>query len=79
MGLMGGVELVQDRTTKAPLPKGSMAEIKKRLLKHAIIVSTSGPLGNVLRIQPPLIIAKEEIEFMASSFREAIFETLGSK
>lgn len=78
-GLMGGVELVEDRVTKAPLPKGLMAEIKKRLLEHAIIVSTSGPLGNVLRIQPPLVITQEEIEFIVTSFKEVILETLGSK
>lgn len=78
-GLMGGIELVEDRTTKAPLPRKTMGEIKGSLLNRGLLVSTSGPLGNVVRIQPPLIITKEEIEFVATALKEAILEILGTK
>ena len=76
-GLMGGIELVEDHMTKAPVLKETMGELKRNLLTRGIIASTSGPLGNVFRLQPPLIITKEEIEFIANALKEATLEVLG--
>jgi alanine-glyoxylate transaminase/(R)-3-amino-2-methylpropionate-pyruvate transaminase len=61
-GLMMGVELVTDRTTKAPADAaaGIVAEYAR---ENGLIVGKGGVLGNVLRINPPLCIEKADIDF----------------
>jgi 4-aminobutyrate aminotransferase-like enzyme len=71
-GLMGGLELVKDRETKEPLGKQEMARIKEVLLSKGIMVTYSGPRGNVFRIQPVLSITEEQIDSVISVFDEAI-------
>jgi 4-aminobutyrate aminotransferase len=60
MGLMQAVELVEDRKTKQPSAKKAVRfmEASKR---QGILVGKGGLYGNVLRIAPPMLIAKGEI------------------
>ena len=48
-----GAELVEDRETKAPA-----ADVLERVVQHCraegVLLSTDGPLHNVLKIKPPL-------------------------
>ncbi len=61
MGLMQGVELVQDRKSKAPATQETV-----RLLQAArdnrILIGRGGLYGNVLRISPPLNIRKSDVD-----------------
>ncbi len=75
-GLMGGVELVLDKTTKQPVPKADVNRIKWGLWKRGIITSASGPKGSVFRIQPPLVITAEQVDRVVTAFDEAIAEVL---
>jgi 4-aminobutyrate aminotransferase len=77
LGLMGGLELVYDTKTKEPVDGKTMEKIKIKLAEKGVIVSTSGPLGNEFRIQPPLIINKEEVDMVVKAFKEAIEEVMG--
>ncbi|MEM9493451.1 MAG: aspartate aminotransferase family protein, partial [Myxococcota bacterium] len=52
-GLLGGVELVADRDSKKILPKAQMAEVAATLKRDGMLITVSGPHGNVLRLQPP--------------------------
>jgi len=63
-GLMIGVELVTDRSTKAPAEKeaGQVVEIAKN---NGVIIGKGGVLGNMLRINPPLCIQKEDVRMVA--------------
>src|SRR5215211_1117914 len=55
LGLMIGVELVRDRTTKEPASKEAAAT--RRLAREAgVLIGVGGQGGNVVRIQPPLVI-----------------------
>ena len=55
LGLMIGVELVSDRTTKEPAAKEAAAV--RRLAREAgVLIGVGGQGGNVVRIQPPLVI-----------------------
>jgi 4-aminobutyrate aminotransferase / (S)-3-amino-2-methylpropionate transaminase / 5-aminovalerate transaminase len=55
LGLMIGVELVRDRTTKEPAAKEAAAT--RRLAREAgVLIGVGGQGGNVVRIQPPLVI-----------------------
>ena len=58
LGLSNAVELVEDRSSKVPAST-SAAKVCYRAWEKGVIVITLA--GNVLRIQPPLIITEEEI------------------
>jgi 4-aminobutyrate aminotransferase-like enzyme len=76
-GLMGGVELVQDRETKEPLSREAAGRIKEALLRRFVITSASGPHGNVFRVQPPLVVTADQVDRVVSAFDEAIEEVIG--
>jgi 4-aminobutyrate aminotransferase-like enzyme len=59
-GLMMGIELVKDGN-KTPAPE--VAEgIRSKCLEHGVLIGVGGIYGNVLRIQPPLTITKEQFD-----------------
>lgn len=76
-GLMGGLELVKDRQTKEPLGKKEMARIKEETLKRGVMVTYSGPKGNVFRIQPALVISAAQIDQVVAAFDQAILAVAG--
>jgi len=61
MGLMQGIELVEDRKTKEPSPKKTLA-LLEAAKKQGLLIGKGGLYGNVLRIAPSLLISKSEIE-----------------
>lgn len=61
LGLMIGIELVKDRTTKVPAVKKAM-EAVSLLLKEGVIIGLGGIHTNVLRLQPPLCITEHQAE-----------------
>ncbi len=62
MGLMIGVELVEDRATKAPATART-AEVLERAKEHGLLIGKGGLRGNVLRIKPPFCITREDADF----------------
>jgi len=59
-GLMVGIELVEDRNTRVPSSLGG--SIQEECRKAGILIGVGGIYGNILRIQPPLVIKKEELD-----------------
>ena len=59
-GLMQAIELVGDRTSKAPAT-AETAEIFERTREQGLIVSKSGALRNVLRLVPPLCLSLADL------------------
>jgi 4-aminobutyrate aminotransferase len=57
-GLMIGVELVKD-ADKTPA-SAEAQEVKKRCREAGILIGVGGSLGNVVRLQPPLILTEDE-------------------
>jgi 4-aminobutyrate aminotransferase / (S)-3-amino-2-methylpropionate transaminase / 5-aminovalerate transaminase len=55
LGLMIGVELVKDRTTKEPAAKEAAA-VRGLARDAGVLIGVGGQGGNVVRIQPPLVI-----------------------
>jgi 4-aminobutyrate aminotransferase-like enzyme len=73
-GLLGGVELVRDRASKEVLPKPIIEDLKSRLHDRGMLLTVSGPHGNVLRLQPPLIITAGEIDSFVTALGQVLSE-----
>jgi len=61
MGLFVGVELVCDRQTLAPASEQA-ARIINRCAQSGILISTDGPLHNVLKMKPPLVFTEQNAD-----------------
>jgi 4-aminobutyrate aminotransferase/4-aminobutyrate aminotransferase/(S)-3-amino-2-methylpropionate transaminase len=61
-GLLGGVELVSDRESKAILPPEQVNAVKDQLHERGMLLTISGPHKNVLRLQPPLSITSAQLD-----------------
>jgi 4-aminobutyrate aminotransferase/(S)-3-amino-2-methylpropionate transaminase len=60
-GLMIGLELVKDLKTKEPAPSET-AKIRDLCRQKGVLVGHGGVMGNVLRIQPPLVISQDQLD-----------------
>ena len=71
MGLMLGVELVEDRETKLPAgaATGQVLEVAKEM---GLLIGRGGLSGNVLRIKPPLCITGEDVDFALAVLDRAL-------
>src|SRR5437899_2677608 len=56
-GLMLGIELVRDRTSKEPLPKTVTQALYQECLRRGLVAMTYSPS---IRINPPLVIREEQ-------------------
>ena len=61
MGLMQAIELVKDRKTKAVAPQETV-QFMEECRKHGLLVGKGGLYGNVIRMSPPLNIAKSDVD-----------------
>jgi 4-aminobutyrate aminotransferase-like enzyme len=61
MGLMIGIELVRDRETKQPAA-GEAATVRRICRERGVLLGVGGQDGNVVRIQPPLVIEQTQLE-----------------
>jgi len=62
MGLMVGVELVRDRSTKQPANRETLA-VLEAAREMGVLIGKGGLDGNVLRIKPPMCITADDIDF----------------
>lgn len=71
LGLMLGVELVRDRRSKEPA-NTEAAAIRRYLREHGVLVGVGGQHANVIRFQPPLVIADEALDRAVDLLDEAL-------
>ncbi len=62
LGLMIGVELVEDRESRVPDAK-ALDFVEKHAFDRELIIISCGPDGNVIRFIPPLITTREELDW----------------
>ena len=72
-GLFLGVELVLDRETLDPAATQA-AYVVNRLREHGILMSTDGPLHNVLKIKPPIVFTKANADFVVRTLDKILAE-----
>ena len=68
-GLLWGVELVKDRTSKEELPREACDEIFKESLARGLLVMATGPH---VRINPPLVIDEAAVREGIAAFAAAL-------
>ena len=61
LGLMAGIELVSDRKNRTPAASVA-GSIQDRLLEEGFLIGVGGFYGNVLRVQPPLVIDEADLD-----------------
>ena len=77
-GLMVGVELVDNRQTMAPAAQLA-TQVRSASRERGLLVGVGGINGNVLRIQPPLVIDEEQLSSAVATLDEALSETSGQR
>ena len=72
-GLMIGIELVSSRETKEPVKWNEfMAPLIRAMLDRGVLVLPGGSRRNVIRLLPPLVITKDQIDRSVDVIRESL-------
>src|SRR5262249_863993 len=74
LGLMLGVELVRDRTTKEPATTETV-EVLELCKGRGLLLGRGGLFGNTLRVKPPMCLTKNDADFLADCLDE-VFEVV---
>jgi 4-aminobutyrate aminotransferase-like enzyme len=61
MGLMQGIELIEDPASKNPAPQHAL-RLMEGARENRILIGRGGLYGNVIRISPPLNIQKPDVD-----------------
>ncbi|HMA45679.1 MAG TPA: aminotransferase class III-fold pyridoxal phosphate-dependent enzyme, partial [Frankiaceae bacterium] len=72
-GLFLGVELVRDRGTLEPAPEQARY-VADRLRECGVLTGTDGPLHNVLKLRPPLIVSESDADLLVAVLDEVLAE-----
>jgi 4-aminobutyrate aminotransferase-like enzyme len=75
LGLFIGIELVVDHKTLAPASEQASQVIEK-MKDRGILISTDGPLENVLKIKPPLVFSRANADRFISVLDQILSEQL---
>jgi 4-aminobutyrate aminotransferase-like enzyme len=72
MGLMQGLELVADETIgdRTPAPEKAV-RLFEETKKRGLLIGKGGLYGNCIRISPPLVVSKSEVEEALRIFDES--------
>jgi alanine-glyoxylate transaminase/(R)-3-amino-2-methylpropionate-pyruvate transaminase len=73
LGLMLGVELVRDRTSKEPATSEA-AELMELSKERGLILGKGGLFGNTMRIKPPMCITTDDADFMLAVIDDCLEE-----
>lgn len=73
-GLMLGVEMVKDRTTKEPA-KAECAQVLESAREMGLLIGKGGLWGQTIRFAPPMCITKADADFILEVF-DAAFATV---
>ena len=74
-GLLLGVELVRDRTTKEPVGPAQITKIVEFCRDHGLIVGRAGGgrrYGNTITMSPPLVITRAECDRIVETLDQAL-------
>jgi 4-aminobutyrate aminotransferase len=72
LGLMIGVELVKD-ASKTPAAAEANA-VRELCRERGVLIGVGGAYGNLLRLQPPLVITKDELDLALGVVSQSLVE-----
>lgn len=72
-GLFLGLELVKDQETLEPAPEEA-SRVVELMKARGILLSTDGPLHNVIKMKPPLVFQKEHGERLVEELGKVFLE-----
>jgi 4-aminobutyrate aminotransferase-like enzyme len=72
-GLYLGVDLVRDRLNREHAP-AEAAAVKEAMVRRGILISTDGPLDNVLKLKPPLALGEADVDAALAALDESLNE-----
>lgn len=73
-GLMIGIEIVEDKTSRAPSPQKTV-EIMELAKDHGLLIGKGGLFANTLRLAPPLRFTEENVD-EAMKILEKVFHRI---
>ena len=76
-GLLLGVDLVADQVTRVPAA-GEARRVTEAMRERGILLGTTGPAGNVLKIRPPLVFGREHADLLLQTL-EDVLASCGSR
>lgn len=79
MGLFFGIELVKDRATRTPATEEANFVVTRMKSLHKILVSSDGPDENVVKLKPPMLFSKENVDEFIAGFRECLIHLQSDK
>ena len=71
LGMMIGIELVRDRSSKEPA-SGEAARIAQAALERGVILLRGGPQGNIISLTPPLVITRRQLDYALAVLDESL-------
>ncbi|MGE5204352.1 MAG: aspartate aminotransferase family protein [Chlamydiota bacterium] len=77
LGLMIGIELVKDAMLT---PAAAEAEaVRDFCLREGVLIGVGGVFGNVVRLQPPLVISRQQLDKALDVLEQAFADVSGKK
>jgi 4-aminobutyrate aminotransferase-like enzyme/Ser/Thr protein kinase RdoA (MazF antagonist) len=73
LGLYAGIELVTDRKTLKPATEHG-DYIINRLQDHGILISTDGPMENILKLKPPIVFSEKNADEVVAVLDKVLAE-----
>jgi 4-aminobutyrate aminotransferase-like enzyme len=70
-GLYLGIELVSDRTTLQPASREAL-EICEAMKDHGVIVYPTGAYDNVLKLKPPMVFSREDVDLFTATLDQVL-------
>ena len=70
-GLLLGVELIEDPQTRTPAA-GRADQVVEAMRDRGILLGTTGPAGNVLKIRPPLVFHRDHADLLLDTLAEVL-------
>jgi 4-aminobutyrate aminotransferase-like enzyme len=73
VGLANGIEIVTDKTSKTP-DAATAAHLKDAMKRNGVLVGTTGPAANVLKVRPPLAFTEQEVPVLVAALVSSLRE-----
>jgi len=70
-GLFYGLEIVRDRNTLEP-GEAEAQLIREFLRENGVLLSTTGPMNNVVKIRPPMVFSKSNADLLLMKLEQAL-------